>query len=542
MNLNIAIAQFNPTLGDFDANYQKICASWVSLERQGANIILMPELAICGYDPRDLALRDDFQKQNHLYLQKLIEQSQTHQAAIIIGAITNNDSEVYNSAFVIHQGQILHQHNKIALPNYSVFDEKRIYSSGTQATCFNFKDTKLALLICEDIWDQNILHQLAPQSPDAILALNASPFEVGKYNERIQVIKAGQKICKAPVVYCNLVGGQDSLVFDGASFVLDADSHLCFQLKRFAEDSIVFDLSKLSQCAPFKPILEEEIYSCLILALRDYLRKNNMQNVVLGFSGGIDSTLTAMIAIDALGPEKVKLVTLPSRFSSTTTYKDSEDFCHNLNIRAEEISIEPILASILQSLEPNFQKMPIDTTEENIQARIRGLLLMAISNKHGSLLLSTGNKSEMAVGYATLYGDMNGGFNLLKDIYKTQIFALAKWRNNNIPSQSLVKKLNLIPSNIISKAPSAELGYEQKDSDALPEYHVLDSILYQYIELGLSSEDIIAKVNDTETVDKVLKLIKIGEFKRNQSTLGPKISTMSFDLDWRYPITNKFIK
>lgn len=541
MSLRFFIAQINLTVGDFAGNTEKIISSWQQADLQGADIIVFPELTVCGYDPKDLVLRKSFRSASAASIDKLRTYSLQRKSAAIIGALREDTEAVCNSAFVLHNGDILHIYDKLALPNYSVFDEKRLFTAGDAITSFSFCGQTVVVMICEDIWIDANFNKAALLAPDYISVLNASPFNIGKTAERCAVLKRGSKICNAPIIYTNLIGTQDSVIFDGGSMVFSAAGELVFQAPFFTESNDIIDFATLSPVNIPKNInIEEQIYQALMLSLRDYTAKNNLSKIVLGLSGGIDSAITAAIAIDALGRENVRLVTLPSRYNSSETFEDCKSLLHILGKNADEISIEPIFSTILDALVPHFSDKPADLTEENIQSRIRGLILMALSNKFGEMLLSTGNKSELAVGYATLYGDMNGGYNLLKDLYKTQIYALAKWRNNNFPQTGLGSNGVVIPDSILTKAPSAELSHGQKDSDSLPDYPILDDILYRYIDQGETKTEILSAGHKIEDVDKVLKLIKIGEFKRNQATLGPKISGKSFDLDWRYPITNKF--
>jgi NAD+ synthetase len=528
--LHIALAQINPCLGDFDGNYQKILKYCIQAEKAGADIVVFPELATSGYDPKDLVRRAVFVQRSMNLLKQLLDISKEWNIAIIIGSMfaLNQKSDYcrpYNSSFFIHKGQILHQHDKIALPNYGVFDEKRTFTKGRTFESIEFKGYRVGLLVCEDIWRAQIsTNDLC----DIIVVINASPFSIDKHQERLKMLKHQAISYQSSIVYLNMVGCQDSLVYDGGSIVVTQNGNLMHQSEFFKESMDIVPMhSSVLVPSPQDINNLEHVYHALSLALRDYLYKNNMTDVVLGLSGGIDSALTAVIAIDALGKDKVHLITLPSRYSSAETYQDTKELLTNLGVDATNISIEPIFDASLQTLQGSGK------TEENLQSRIRGLILMALSNEHGYMLLSTGNKSELAVGYATLYGDMNGGYNLLKDLYKTDVYNLARWRNEQNP---------IIPESIIRKDPTAELRPNQKDSDTLPNYDVLDRILIAYIEGGISPENIIRHLNiDPIIVDQVMQLVRIAEFKRHQSTLGPKIRNMSFDLDWRMPITNKFL-
>lgn len=517
----IALAQINPTLGDFQGNKQKILEYWINAADKLADIVVFPELAISGYNPCDLILRKSFVEESQNILMELVEESKNISTSIIIGSVISENDKIFNSAFMIHNGKILHRHDKISLPNYGVFDEKRLFSRGHCTSFIEFKGKKILLLICEDIWQNN--HILSGM--DYIIVLNASPYEVDKHKARISLLQEKSVKYSSDILYVNMVGCQDSVIYDGGSIMMSKFGDIIHQ-SPFFEESLTFT----GQMNPINKAIDkrEFIYNALLLSIKDYTRKNNITDVLIGLSGGIDSTFVTMLAIDALGKDRVHIVTLPSRYSSQKTYEDSNLFLTNITKEHKEISIEPLFKEAMNSLHCNK-----DITEQNLQSRIRGMILMAISNENNYMLLSTSNKSELAIGYSTLYGDMNGGFNPLKDLYKRDIYALSRWRNEK-------EGYDIIPESIIAKAPSAELKHNQQDNHDLPEYEALDEILYQYIECGKSRSDIINNGFSIEIVDKILKLIRIAQFKRNQATLGPKIRNMSFDLDWRYPVTNKF--
>lgn len=518
----IAIAQINPTIGDFDANKAKILQFLQRASEGRANIVVFPELAISGYTPQDLVLRGSFCAESERVLYEIVKESKNFSTAIVIGGIINEKGQIFNSAFFIFNGKILHRHDKLFLPNYSVFDEKRLFSKGELVEYVEFLGKKIVLLICEDIWCENHI----VSDIDYIIVINASPYEEKKAIRRINLLKQKAQKYSTEIIYVNMIGAQDSVIYDGGSLIVSKEGQVVHQSIFFQE---VLDFSD-SQAELKTYDNMWFIYNAILLAIKDYARKNSVTDVVIGLSGGIDSTVVTMLAIDALGKDRVHLVTLPSKYSSTSTYKDTESFLHNIGKANQEISIEAFCEAIIDST--GFAK---DITLQNLQSRIRGLVLMAISNEHDYMLLSTGNKSELAIGYATLYGDMNGGFNPLKDLYKRDVYNLAKWRNK-------IAGFSIIPESIINKAPTAELKADQKDSDDLPEYEILDEILYQYIECGKSRFEIINSGFDAEIVDKILKRVRMSQFKRNQATLGPKIRNMSFDLDWRYPVTNKFWK
>lgn len=518
----VSIAQINPTLGDFDGNKDKILQFWKESAENMADIVIFPELTISGYNPQDLVMRSSFILESEIVLRDILEESKNIATAIVIGGIIKEKNAIYNSAFFIHNGKILHRHDKLFLPNYGVFDEKRLFTKGSVLESLEFKGKKIVLLICEDIWCENHI----VSDVDYIIAINASPYEVDKPVKRIKLLREKAQKYAAQVFYVNMVGFQDSIIYDGGSLIVSKYGEVLHQ-SAFFHEALDFSNAHI----PLKTYDNNWcIYNALILSIKDYTRKNNITDVVIGLSGGIDSTLVSLIALDALGKDRVHIVTLPSRYSSARTYEDSALFLSNVNKDHSEISIEPLFEAAVNSINPSK-----DITKQNLQSRIRGVILMALSNEKGYMLLSTGNKSELAIGYATLYGDMNGGFNPLKDLYKRDIYNLAKWRNEE-------EGFAIIPESIINKAPSAELKKDQKDSDDLPEYEILDQILFQYIECSKSRIEIINMGFAAEIVDKILKLVRISQFKRNQATLGPKIRNMSFDLDWRYPVTNKFWK
>lgn len=553
--MRISIAQINPIIGNFWYNLNLIKKSWKKLDNY-TDIISFPELSVCGYNPQDLALRKDFIKRCSDSIDKLVEFSKEMDSCAIIGTIREENSKIYNSAYVIYKGKIIHLHDKVALPNYGVFDDKRLFSSGSELSCFILNKQKIAIFICEDMWDEELSKKLKSLNPSYLITINASPYTKTKKEMRLSVAAKTAAYLNTKLIYINQVGLQDSIIYDGSSFVVNENNEILLELGQFEESISTYDSKnpynkKSISCLyteNFKKVESNliitdeklsEIYQALMFALKDYLKKNNISKIVLGFSSGIDSTISSLIALDAIGIDNVNLVTLPSKYTSSETYSDANDFLRRNDISAMEISINEPYLKLSQFFK--IEKESSATTEQNLQSRIRGIILMALSNKEGYLLLSTGNKSELAVGYATLYGDMNGGYNLIKDLYKLEIYQLANWRNSNIPKNSKHKKLQPIPNNILSKAPTAELSIGQKDSDSLPEYEVLDLILYNYIDLLKSKDEIIDLGFKPEIVDHVLNLVRTAQFKRNQSTLGPKISDMSFDLDWRYPITNNYI-
>jgi NAD+ synthetase len=541
--MKIQLAQFNFTIGDLDGNYNQI-TNFYSKYHNSVDLVVFSELAISGYPPEDLLLKDYFLDEIEKKIESIIHLTKDKKSAILIGAPIRIEGNLFNSALLIADGVIIDIFHKKELPNYGVFDEKRYFTPANNLKNIKFIGVNLAILICEDIWHLKNAFLLKEQQVHLIIAINASPFDQNKFSDRIANVKKFNKHLQKNIIYLNQIGACDSLIFDGSSFVINKNNDIVKILLEFEEDSALIETDKKGDIAgnPIEVKISEEdrIYNALILALRDYVFKNGFKNMVLGLSGGIDSALVAAIAVDALGANNVRLIALPSKYNSNQSYIDAKKLSDNLGINLEKILIQNIVNEVENVLNPIFLDQNIDFTEENIQSRIRGLLLMAISNKFGNLLLATGNKSELAVGYATLYGDMNGAYNPLKDLYKTQIYQLSKWRNANIPKISKLSSKNIIPENIIIKEPTAELRANQKDSDSLPDYNILDQILYLIIEEQKSEEYIIAQNFDPKIVKKVIKMFYNNEFKRQQAVLGPKISKMSFDKDRRYQIGNSF--
>ena len=545
--MHIQLAQLNFTIGDLDKNCKKII-DFYSKHQNSSDLVIFSELAISGYPPEDLLLKGYFLDKIEGKIKLLADHTKSKKAAILIGSPVRifdkyGSAALFNSAILIENGFIKELFHKKELPNHGVFDEKRYFTASNNLKNIKFRGLNIAVLICEDIWNLKNSFLLIEQEIDLIISINSSPFEHNKLLTRIDRVKKFNQNLQKNIIYLNQVGGNDSLIFDGSSFVIGKDNELVLSLKEFEEDSALIeidDYSDIDSSGEFFMSEEERIYSALILGLRDYVSKNDFQNVVIGLSGGIDSALVATIAADALGIKNVRLIALPSKYNSSQSFIDAKNLSDNLSINLEQIPIQDIFNEVESSLQSIFGGKDADFTEENIQSRIRGLLLMAVSNKFGNLLLSTGNKSELATGYATLYGDMNGAYNPIKDIYKTELYKLSKWRNKNIPRISKLQKDNIIPENIIIKEPTAELRESQKDSDSLPDYSILDQILYLIIEEQMSEEQVISKNFNPEIVKKVVKLFYNNEFKRRQSVIGPKISKMSFDGDRRYQITNRF--
>lgn len=531
--IKLAVYQMNSIVGDLAGNTDKLIQQINIAKANGADVFIAPELAISGYPPEDLLLRSDFYLRSQRELDRLLA---IDGITMLIGCPYRSGRENYNSLFILRDGNIFGRYDKMLLPNYGVFDECRYFTPGAEAMVFPINGVSCGVIICEDMWDTVPFAESAEQGAELVIVVNSSPFEASKYEERLKV--AGYRVSEnnVPLIYVNQVGGQDELIFDGASFALDAQGEKVFTMPAFEEQLAYLEYSAAGFSATpvmndYPQLLEARLYNALVLALRDYVGKNSFKGVVLGLSGGIDSALTLAIAVDALGHDKVHAVMMPSQFTAGISVDDSREMVDILQVAYEEIAIGDIFAQFKHSLNPLFAGLAEDTTEENLQARIRGTLLMAISNKFGYLVVTTGNKSEMTTGYATLYGDMAGGFALLKDLPKTQVFALSNWRN----TQSRV-----IPERIITRPPSAELRENQCDQDSLPEYPVLDAILGQLVEHKRSVQDIIQLGYPSEAVAKVAHLLKINEYKRRQAAVGAKLTTTAFARDWRYPNTNKF--
>ena len=533
-NFKIALAQFSPHIGNVDANTQKMVEQANLAKQQQADLIIFPELSTLGYPAEDLLLRPNLQKRTQKAFAQL---SEVKDIVMVFGFVhQTEDGHRYNSAAVIKDGQVLGVYNKQNLPNYGVFDEKRYFQDGHQHLVFEYLGHKFGVLICEDVWSLSTVQQLAQLNVETALVLNASPYEVGKPQHRVETMSALAKQMNLNLVYANQVGGQDDLIFDGTSFVIAKNGSVVLQAESFKE-SLYFAEYEAEQQA-FKanalpPALDTmaEIYQSLVMATRDYVQRSGFPGVILGLSGGIDSALTLAIAADAIGADKVQAVMMPYTYTAQISVEDAAEQAKSMGVTFGIAEINPIVNSFMQTLYPFFGNSPADATEENLQARARGTLLMGLSNKFGNLVLSTGNKSELAVGYCTLYGDMVGGFAVLKDVYKTIVFELAKYRNS-------ISDKPVIPERVITRPPSAELRPDQKDQDSLPPYDVLDAILYAYIEEDMSQDDIIAKGFDAEVVAKVIRLVDFNEYKRRQGAIGPRISSRAFSRERRYPIMN----
>ncbi len=570
MTLKICVAQLNFVVGDLANNAQKIIDAARTAYAQGARLLLTPELSICGYAAEDLFLRpvfiaacDDAVKTVARELAGLKNMTVVvgHPGAGPADALLRTRSVAvaarFNAASVLCEGRVVATYAKRELPNYQVFDERRYFQPGKRVCVFEAGEgasrTKIGLLICEDAWFEEPARLTQAAGAEVLCVINASPFHVGKGAEREQMMQERVRACGLPLIYAHLVGGQDEVVFEGASFALNADGSVAGRAQAFKEDlhfvsieraeSVELAQAAIKLVASVEPHRSElaDLWDALVLGVHDYIGKNGFPSVLLGLSGGIDSALVLAIAVDALGKDRVRAVMMPSPYTASISWIDARDMAARLGVRYDEISIVPEFEAFKASLAGEFKGLKEDATEENIQARIRGTLLMALSNKFGSIVLTTGNKSEMATGYCTLYGDMAGGFAVIKDLVKTTVFELARWRNLHDPyGTNGTSGLAPIPERIITRPPSAELRPDQTDQDSLPEYAVLDAILERYMENDQSIEGIIAAGFERADVEKVTRLIKINEYKRRQAPVGIRVTHRSFGKDWRYPITSKF--
>jgi NAD+ synthase len=543
--LAIALAQLNPTLGDIRGNVEKLRAALREAAVGGADLMLATELAVSGYPPEDLVLKPFFLDAVERGVEVLAAETAAGGTACIVGAPWRHEGRVYNAALLLEEGRIAAVRLKHDLPNYGVFDEKRVFASGPMPGPIAFRGVRLGVPICEDIWTGDVVECLLETGAEILLVPNGSPYEQGKAEERLQIALSRVTESGLPLVYLNQVGGQDELVFDGGSFVLDGDGSLRVQLGSFREQVAVTHWQRRPEgwsCAVGERTAPAEglaaIYQAMMTGLRDYVGKNGFPGVLLGLSGGIDSALSAAVAADALGPDKVHCVMLPSPYTGPESVEDAAYCAEMLGVTLDRVSIEPAMQAFGAMLAPLFAGRPADTTEENIQSRARGVALMALSNKLGHMVLTTGNKSEMSVGYATLYGDMCGGYSVLKDVYKTTVFALARWRNRTRPEGALGPAGRVIPERILTKPPTAELKPGQTDQDTLPPYDVLDDILACLVEAEMDVEAIVARGHDRATVARVWRMLDRGEYKRRQAPPGVKLTRRSFGRDRRYPITN----
>ena len=545
--LKIALAQLNPIVGDIRGNMAIARQARAEASAQDADLILFSELFLTGYPPEDLILKPAFVRAAKDAAEALAQDTADGGPAMLIGVPWPGDAAPYNSVVLLDKGAIADIRHKVILPNYSVFDEKRVFAPGPMPGPVNFRDIRIGLPICEDIWSEDVCECLAETGAEMLLVPNGSPFTINKHDIRMGHAVARVTETGLPLVYLNQFGGQDELAFEGASFVLNPGGKLALQMPAWEPSLTVSQWTRSGEgwrCEPGSLALLEEgeaaAYLACVLGLKDYVEKAGFPGVVLGMSGGVDSALTAAIAVDALGASRVHCVMLPYRYTSNESLSDAASCAEALGARYDILPIHPPVEAFESSLRPVFADRPPDITEENLQSRTRGTMLMAISNKFGSMLVTTGNKSEVSVGYATLYGDMNGGFNPIKDLYKTQVFALCRYRNSALPKGCLGPGGMVIPENIITKAPTAELRENQKDQDSLPPYDVLDDILECLVDREMPLAEIAARGHSVDTVRKVERLLYLAEYKRRQSAPGVKITSRNFGRDRRYPITNKF--
>ncbi|HEY1103024.1 MAG TPA: NAD+ synthase [Burkholderiaceae bacterium] len=552
MTLKICVAQLNLCVGDLAGNAQKIAQAAHTAHGLGAQLLLTPELSICGYAAEDLFLRPAFIAACDDAVEGLARAlAGLKGMAVVVGHPTGGDRRTrsvsvqqrHNAASVLCEGEVIATYAKRELPNYQVFDERRYFTPGEGVCVFEVGGVQVGLLICEDAWFEAPAWLAREAGAELLAVINASPFHIGKGSERETMMRERALACGLPLVYAHLVGGQDEVVFEGHSFALDADGTLAGRAPSFVEDLFeVFvergqdGLRLTADLAPERGV-DADLWDALVLGVRDYVGKNGFPGVLLGLSGGIDSALVLAIAVDALGRDRVRTVMMPSPYTADISWIDARDMAQRLGVRYDELSIVPEFEAFKATLAAEFRGLAEDTTEENMQARIRGTLLMALSNKFGSIVLTTGNKSEMATGYCTLYGDMAGGFAVIKDLAKTTVFRLARWRNAHDPYGTGTSP---IPERIITRPPSAELRPDQTDQDSLPPYEILDAVLERYMENDEGVEDIIAAGFDRAVVERVTRLIRINEYKRRQAPVGIRVTHRSFGKDWRYPITNKF--
>ena len=544
-SLKVCMAQINLTVGAIDANVDSmLAAAEQAIARDSADIVVFPELSLSGYPPEDLLLRPSLAPRINKAIQRLCEASLS--AALVFGYPQREGDTLFNALGVVEKGRLVTNYRKQCLPNYQVFDERRYFSPGTEAGVVEICGMVFGLAICEDLWEGSPAEALADRNIDALISVNASPFHKGKLAERQSLIRGRARQLGVPLFYTNLVGGQDELVFDGGSFAVDAQGEVCAQLPQFEEALVSTTLSAeqglvadSSMAKPPPLSAEAQVYAALVMGVRDYVRKNGFREVVLGLSGGIDSALTLVIAVDALGADAVNAVMMPYEYTSQLSLDAAAQQAATLGAAYRSIAIKDMVKSFSAALAEEFAGYGEDVTEQNLQARCRGVLLMAISNKKGHLVLTTGNKSEIAVGYSTLYGDMAGGFDVLKDVSKGLVYQLSRYRNSLHAQAGLSGEA--IPVAVIERPPSAELAPGQVDQDNLPDYDTLDKILELYIEQDVSAQGIIAEGFEEEQVKRVLRLVDINEYKRRQSAIGPRITPRGFGRDRRYPITNGWV-
>ena len=546
LSLSIALAQLNAHLGDVSANCQKLLQMRARAAAQGADIILTPEMFLAGYPADDLVLRADFMNRIEAAIHRLAEATADGGPAIIVGAPCQDKDVLYNSAFILDNGKIIARRDKVNLPNYGVFDDKRHFTPGQLQGPVLVRGMRLGIAVCEDIWFADLCEMLGETGAEIILSLNASPFENAKTDMRMMHAVSRMTETGLPFVYVNMVGGQDELVFDGSSFALNLGGKIASQMPSFSEGlSLLEARTQSGTCHLTGQIsrpatAEEDVWRALTLGVRDYVEKNGFPGVILGLSGGVDSAIVAVLAVDALGPERVRVVMMPSDYTADISLADAEELANNLGLTLETIALRAGMDAFDNMLGPSFERTDMDITEENIQSRLRGMILMALSNKFGNMVLATGNKSEYAAGYSTLYGDMCGGFAPIKDVWKTEIFKLCEWRNTALPRGVLGPEGEVIPRRIITRPPSAELRPDQQDTDSLPPYDILDAILIALTEEMADTDTIVSRGYDRETVERVSAMLFRTEYKRFQAAPGPKVTPRAFGRDRRLPLTSGF--
>ncbi len=548
-HLTIALAQINPTVGNLRGNLERVREARAQAAGREADLVVYPELVVSGYPPEDLILKPFFLDQIEQAVTVLAAETVDGGPALLLGTPWRVDGRIYNAALLLADGGIAAVRLKHDLPNYGVFDEKRVFAAGTLPEPMAYRGVRLGVMICEDMWSPGVAEALARAGAELLVVLNGSPFETGKSGLRLQLAQSRVGETGLPLLYVNQVGGQDELVFDGGSFTLGAGGVVAAQAPLFREHLLLnlwqrgcggrWAVADGEASAPAEGLAA--IYQAMVVGLRDYVNKNRFPGVLLGLSGGIDSALSAAVAVDALGAARVHCVMMPSPFTSSDSTEDAADVAGLLGCKLDTVSIEPAMVALDTLLAPVFAETDPDVTEENLQSRLRGLILMALSNKFGAMVLSTGNKSEMSVGYATLYGDMCGGYSVLKDVYKTTVFELSRWRNQNLPEGALGPGGRVVPERVLTKAPTAELKHNQTDQDTLPPYPVLDDILECLVENEMGAAEIVARGHDAETVNRVWRMLDRAEYKRRQAPPGVKISRRGFGKDRRYPITNRFL-
>ena len=545
--LRIALAQMNPHEGELRANAARIRALRAEAAAQGADLLVTPEFSIAGYPPEDLVLKPAFRAMAEAEIAALAAETADGGPGLVVGGPWLDGNKLYNAAFLLDGGKIVARRAKHELPNYGVFDDKRVFDAGPAPGPVVFRGVRLGLMVCEDWWFPAVSETLAESGAEILLSINGSPFEVDKGEARVDLAVARVVETGLPFVFLNQMCGQDELVFDGASFVLNADRSLAVRAPSFAEALVLTEWTRQPggwHCTPqelHRPLGHAaQIYHAMMLGLRDYVNKNRFPGIVLGLSGGIDSAISAAVAADALGPDRVRAVMLPSPYTSADSLEDAAACARLLGIRYESVPIGPAMEAFTSMLAPAFGNRPPDTTEENLQSRIRGVTLMAMSNKFGDMLLTTGNKSEMSTGYATIYGDMCGGYSVLKDVYKTDVFAVCRWRNAHVPDGALGPRGAVMPERVITKPPSAELKPDQTDQDTLPPYEVLDAILRGLVEEENSVDELVAQGHERALVLRIWRMLDRAEYKRRQAPPGVKIGRRAFGRDRRYPITNGF--